>query len=68
MARHTDTAPHLAEYLTLVEDCVNRQERLTDWETNFIDSISRRLSNNQDLSPKQIEVLDRIWEKVTKHG
>ena len=56
------------EYLTMVEDCEMRDSRLTDWERGFLDSISKRLENEQGLSERQIETLENIWERVTAKG
>ncbi|MCG3177642.1 MAG: hypothetical protein MOGMAGMI_02616 [Candidatus Omnitrophica bacterium] len=56
------------EYLTMVEDCEKRDSRLTDWERGFLDSISKRLENEQGLSERQIETLENIWERVTAKG
>ena len=49
----------------LVIDCVNRQSKMTDWEVDFIASISDQLDAGRDLSERQMEILERIWEKVT---
>jgi len=56
------------EYLTMVEDCEKRDSWLTDWERGFLDSISKRLENEQGLSERQIETLENIWERVTAKG
>ena len=56
------------EYTQMVEDCEKRQERLTDWETNFIDSVIHQLEQGMVLSAKQIKTLDNIWERATKDG
>ncbi len=56
------------EYLTMVEDCEKRESRLTEWEAGFVDSIRHRLENEQPLSAKQTETLDKIWERVTARG
>ena len=56
------------EYLTMVEDCEKRDSRLTDWERGFLDSISKRLEDEQGLSERQIETLENIWERVTAKG
>ena len=58
------------EYLQLVDDCEVRESRLTDWERNFLDSISRHLNSPHPipLSTKQTETLDKIWERVTSKG
>lgn len=57
-----------SEYLTLIEDCEQRSERLTDWELQFIDSLSEQLLDGRRPSTRQIEVLDSIWEKATEKG
>lgn len=56
------------EYLTLIEDCENRDYNLSDWERSFISSLSSQIANDKSPSPKQIETLDRIWEKATSRG
>ena len=56
------------EYRQMIYDCEDRESKLSEWETNFIDSIHDQLRNKNSLTPKQIETLDNIWEKVTKNG
>jgi hypothetical protein len=56
------------EYLAMVEDCEKRESRLTEWEAGFIDSIRSRLERELPLSAKQIETLDKIWERATSRG
>jgi hypothetical protein len=56
------------EYMTLIEDCENRSDRLTDWEADFVDSLRRRLEDGNNLTPRQLETLENLWEKVTKRG
>lgn len=58
-------ATWIDEYLTLVDDCEKRESRLTEWEAGFVDSIRNQLENEKPLSAKQIETLDKIWERVT---
>lgn len=53
------------EVLEQIGDCETRSKKLSDWELNFIDSISQQLTRTGSLSEKQLEILDRIWEKVT---
>jgi hypothetical protein len=38
---------------------------LTEWETEFIESIGRQHAAGRPLSDKQDEILERIWKKVT---
>jgi hypothetical protein len=49
----------------LIEDCMNRESKLTQWEANFIQSISEQLKRKPSLSQKQTEILKKIWERVT---
>lgn len=51
------------EYQTMVDDLMQYESRLTDWERNFLDSISSWLAADIPLSSKQKETLSRIWEK-----
>lgn len=50
------------EELLMVEDCLNRYEKLSDWENQFLDDISRRA---EPLSERQHDKLTQIWERVT---
>ena len=56
------------EYLVLIDDCEKREERLSDWERGFIDSLRRQIENGRRPSPKQIESLDAAWERATARG
>jgi hypothetical protein len=52
----------------LIEDCMAREERLNEWEANFIQSISEQFADTEKLSAKQYETLNKIWDKVTAKG
>lgn len=58
----------MTEHETMVDDCEKREERLSDWERGFIDSIGRQLAEGRSLSTKQAERLDDIWERATARG
>lgn len=38
---------------------------LTEWESDFVESVGGLVRNGTTLSPKQDEVLEKIWKKVT---
>jgi len=57
-----------SEYLTCIADCEMRDTKLTDWEKEFCASLRKQIESGKVPSPKQIDTLDRIWEKVTKRG
>lgn len=52
----------------LIEDIQAREERLTDWERGFIDSIEKHIRDGRGLTDKQVEKLEAIWERVTAKG
>lgn len=53
------------EHLQMIDDCEKRESKLSRWEAQFIDSLSHYLSKGLSLTPKQVETLEAIWEKVT---
>lgn len=58
----------MTEHEQMVEDCEQREERLSDWERGFCESLRDALSRGRSLTPKQIEILDRIWTQATARG
>lgn len=56
------------EYVQLIDDCEKREGLLTDWERTFCDSLRRQLEEGRRPTPKQIDALDRAWERATKAG
>ncbi len=56
------------EYITLLDDCEAREERLTDWERGFVDSLRRQIEQGRRPRVKQIESLDKAWERATARG
>lgn len=48
------------EYVTMLEDCEKRSEKLTDWECGFVDSLQRQIADGRRPSAKQVETLDNI--------
>lgn len=56
------------EYLTLLTDCEERSNRLTDWECQFVDSLQRQIVAGRRPTEKQAARLDEIWEKATEKG
>ena len=53
------------EYVTLLDDCEQREERLSEWERGFVDSLRRQIEQGRRPTPKQLEALDRAWERAT---
>ena len=56
------------EYLTLLDDCEKRDERLSDWERGFVDSLRSQIARGRWPTPKQVKTLDTIWERATARG
>lgn len=61
-------APWADEYVTMLDDCETREERLTDWERGFVDSLRKQIEEGRRPSAKQSETLDSVWEKATARG
>lgn len=49
----------------LIDDCLKRDDKLSAWEADFLDSIQDQLTDKGFLSDKQMDTLNNIWEKVT---
>lgn len=45
----------------MIEDCINRESKLSDWEIKFIDSIQ----DKSYLTQKQYDKLSDIWDRIT---
>ena len=58
----------MTEHEQMVLDCEKRESQLDDWDRNFIDSIGRQLTYGGGLTPKQAELLERIWNHCTRNG
>lgn len=46
--------------------CDEASDKLTEWETNFIDSIQYRINGGLNLSERQEQTLERIYAEKTK--
>ena len=55
MTKEQDTAHEMLQELLEVEG------GMTPWEVSFIDDIDKRTRHNKTLSPKQIEMIKRIY-------
>lgn len=53
-----------ARWQEIVDGAGDVDHKLTDWEREFIDSISIQLGHGKELSMKQTRILYRIAEKV----
>ena len=52
------------EAMGLIDECWNFGDSLTDWEANFLDSISEQLDGGRRLTDRQFEVLEKIADEV----
>lgn len=55
-------------HITMIDDCEDRESRLTDWERGFLESIREQIEDGRVLTEKQSAKLDAIWERVTAQG
>ena len=59
-----DAADDYHIFHSWIEACEG-SDRLTEWEYNFVASVKKQLETKGSLSPKQIEVLERIYADKT---
>lgn len=55
------------EILNMLEDCLTEtriRNTLTSWEEEFIESINDQYKFKGYLTDKQIEALEKIWDKI----
>jgi hypothetical protein len=57
-----------AEHQQLVDDCEAREQRLSDWERGFVDSMKARLASGRALTDTQASKLEEVWNRVTAKG
>ena len=38
--------------------------RLSSWEAEFFENVSKRVENNLPITEKQLESLEAIWDKI----
>lgn len=58
----------MSETEQMISDCETREERLSEWERDFISSLRERVDSGRSLSPKQEETLEKVWNKATEKG
>ena len=58
------------EQLQMIQDCLceRRQRHLAEWDVQFVTDMAGRITLDMGLSTKQIDMLEKIWEKATKNG
>lgn len=47
----------------MLQDLLDLEEGLSDWEVNFIDSLDNWKGK---FTPKQIEILEKIWKEKAR--
>lgn len=50
---------------SMIEDCMNRESKLSEWEITFIQSLDEQFTKKGSITDKQWEKLDKIWERIT---
>ena len=56
------------EYIQMIDDCEDRESKLSEWDINFLESIRNRVEQGISPTDRQTKVLENIWEKSTKDG
>ena len=55
------------ECAMMLKDCMNHESKLSQWESDFLQSLHEQIENENfiEFSQTQIAKLDQIWERVT---
>jgi len=48
----------------MLKVCQDKEGQLTEWESGFISSISNQFERKSDLSVKQCQVLEKLYDKL----
>ena len=49
-----------------LEQLTDNPEDFNDWELKFIDSVFSQFENGRTLSEKQVNVIERLYQRVPK--
>ena len=48
----------------MLKYCLDNIEKLSKWEENFINSIGNQWDDGKDLTDRQCEILEKIYDKI----
>ncbi len=48
----------------MLDNAMDFTDKMSDWERSFIESVSEQFDKGHSLSQKQVDVLERIHEKL----
>ena len=51
----------------MIEECLNNMELLTNWEQDFVESVSEALLEYPSLTDAQADKLEQIYKHVKKY-
>lgn len=52
------------ELRKIFEEIETAEEQLTNWERSFVDSVEQQFREKGSLSPRQVDKLTEIYERV----
>lgn len=58
----------LLECQEMVDDCLDREQKLSQWESDFMTTLDDQLADRGFISDKQYSILSRVWDRVTARG
>jgi uncharacterized coiled-coil DUF342 family protein len=47
----------------MVDYCMDKRDELSQWEASFIESINEQFSQRNNLTDRQCEILEKIYDK-----
>ena len=58
-----DQAELTDKAIDYILDGLANEKRMTEWEKNFIESVTDQWTSRRSLSDKQKDVLGKIWDR-----
>lgn len=52
-------------YFDWIAQCLEVSDKLSKWELSFIESLDEQLQRKKTLSPRQAEILEKIYADKT---
>ena len=58
------TSKSKADITTMIQDCINQEPKLGDWEQYFVWNMREQVNKGTSPSPPQLTTLSETWGRV----
>lgn len=64
IARDTGRHEDSGRIKEMLDACANYLDDMAEWEQSFVESVTDQFERTGSLSPKQLEILERLHERL----